>query len=154
MSELRPAFATSRRRLTGYGWFLGAAVAELGLYASYQGEDGRFHWFTHFFAGTAFALVVMALVARAIGRPVRLPFVWLLLGHLVAMAPDFAFVEGIAHGRWMDVFLGHVSSHYILGRNWTWYGIFLVSLGVYLAAVDSLRPGPTGDRRHPDPAGS
>jgi len=115
-------------------------VVELALYASYQGEDGRFHWFTHFFAGTAFVLMAMALVAKVTRRPVRLPFVWLLLGHLVAMAPDFAFVEGMAHGRWMDVFLGHVSSHYILGRNWTWYVVFLVSLGAYLVVVDSLRP--------------
>jgi len=115
-------------------------VAELALYASYQGEDGRFHWFTHFFAGTAFVLVAMALVAKAMGRPVRLPFLWLLLGHLVAMTPDFAFVEGVAHGRWMDVFLAHVSSHYILGRNWTWYVVFVVALGAYLVVVDSLRP--------------
>ncbi len=145
MSVLRSPFATSphgRRR--SYGWFVGATVVELALYASYQGEDGRFHWFTHFFAGTAFVLVAMALVAKATGRPVRLPFVWLLLGHLVAMAPDFAFVEGVAHGRWMDVFLGHVSSHYILGRNWTWYGIFLAALGAYLAVIDSLRPDRAG----------
>jgi len=123
-------------------WFVGAAVVELALFASYQGEDGRFHWFTHFFAGTAFVLVAMALVAKAKCRPVRLPFVWLLLGHLVAMAPDFAFVEGVAHGRWMDVFLGHVSSHYIFGRNWTWYAIFLAALGTYLVIIDSLRPNP------------
>jgi len=125
--------------LRTYGWVVGAAVAELALYASYQGEDGRFHWFTHFFVGTAVALVAMALVAKAKGQPVRLPFVWLLLGHLVAMAPDFAFVEGVAHGRWMDVFLAHVSSHYIVGRNWTWYAVFLAALGAYLLVVDSVR---------------
>ena len=76
----------------------------------------------------------------------RLPFLWLLLGHLVAMAPDFAFVEGVAHGRWMDVFLAHVSSHYILGRNWTWYAVFLVALGVYLMVIHSLRPADSDSR--------
>jgi len=141
MSRPRAALATPPRRgPRSYGWFLAAAVAEVALYASYQGEDGRFHWFTHFFAGTAFALVAMAVVAKATGRPVRLPFVWLLLGHLVAMAPDFAFVEGVSHGRWMDVFLGHVSSHYVVGRNWTLYVVFLVALGAYLVVIDSLRP--------------
>jgi len=142
--ERSEAVATpSRGGLRRYGWLVAAAVAELALYASYQGEDGRFHWFTHFLVGTTFVLVVMALVAKATGRPVRLPYVWLLLGHLVAMAPDFAFVEGVAHGRWMDVFLGHVSSHYIAGRNWTWYGVFLAALGAYLVVLDSLRPTPT-----------
>jgi len=114
----------------------------MALYASYQGEDGRFHWFTHFFVGTAFALAAMTVVARRTGRPVRLPLLWLLVGHLVAMAPDFAFLEGVAHGRWMDVFLAHVSSHYVVGRNWTWYGVFLAALAAYLAVVDSLRPPP------------
>ncbi len=53
------------------------------------------------------------------------------------MAPDFAFVEGVPHGRWMDVFLAHVSSHHILGRNWTWFAVFLVALGTYPVVVDS-----------------
>jgi len=144
MSRKQPAAvpAPVRWRLHRYGWVAGATVIEIALYASYQGEDGRFHWFTHFFAGTAFALVAMTVVAKRTGRPVRLPFLWLLLGHLVAMAPDFAFLEGVAHGRWMDVVLAHVSSHYILGRNWTWYGVFLAALASYLAVVDSLRPSP------------
>jgi len=143
MSVQRPAGpAPPRRRLRPYGWFAGAAVIEIALYASYQGEDGRFHWFTHFFVGAAFALVVMTLVAKRTARPVRLPLVWLLVGHLVAMAPDFAFLEGMAHGRWMDVFLAHVSSHYVSGRNWTWYAVFLTALAAYLVVVDSLRPPP------------
>ncbi len=29
------------------------------------------------------------------------------------------------HQRWMDVFLGHLSTHFIPGRNITWYVIFL-----------------------------
>ncbi len=144
MNRQRPAAAALplRRRLHLYGWVAGAIVIEMALYASYQGEDGRFHWFTHFFVGTAFALAAMTVVARRTGRPVRLPLLWLLVGHLVAMAPDFAFLEGVAHGRWMDVFLAHVSSHYVVGRNWTWYGVFLAALAAYLAVVDSLRPPP------------
>ncbi len=144
MSRRRPAGVAlpPPRRLHLYGWVAGAIVIEMALYASYQGEDGRFHWFTHFFVGTAFALVAMTVVARRTGRPVRLPLLWLLVGHLAAMAPDFAFLEGVAHGRWMDVFLAHVSSHYILGRNWTWYAVFLTALAAYLTVAGSLRPPP------------
>ena len=69
-----------------------------------------------------------------------LPLVWVLVGHLVAMAPDLAFVAGHAHRRWMDVFLGHISTHFVPGRNWTWYAVFLLSLGGYLMILDHLGP--------------
>lgn len=142
MSVERPSSVATphRRSLHHFAWFGGAALVEVALYASYQGEDGRFHWFTHFFVGTSFALVAMTLTAKRTGRAVRLPVVWLLVGHLAAMAPDFAFLDGVAHGRWMDIFLAHVSSHYVPGRNWTWYAVFLATLGAYLFVVDSLRP--------------
>ncbi len=55
------------------------------------------------------------------------------------MAPDFAFVAGEAHQWWMDAFLGHISSHFVPGRNWRWYGVFLLTLGGYLLVVDRLR---------------
>jgi len=123
-------------------WLAVAGIVEAALYASYLDEDGQYHWFTHFFVGASVALLVMTIVATATRRPVPLPFVWILLGHLIAMAPDLAFLEGVAHGRWMDVFLGHVSSHYIPGRNWTWYAISLAALSAYLIVIDSLRPPP------------
>lgn len=122
-------------------WCLVAAVAELGLYAAYRGHDARFHWFTHFFVGASAALLIMAVVAAATGRPVARPLVWVLVGHLVAMAPDIAFVAGQAHRRWMDMFLGHISTHFVPGRNWTWYAIFLISLAAYLSLLDHLGPG-------------
>lgn len=39
----------------------------------------------------------------------------------------------------MDVFLGHVSLHYIPGRNMSWYAIFVAPLAVYLFVVDRTR---------------
>ncbi|MGH9183196.1 MAG: hypothetical protein ACRDZ9_05200 [Acidimicrobiales bacterium] len=78
-------------------------------------------------------------------RPVPLPLLWPVLGHLVAMFPDLEFVAGVAHQRWMDVFLGHIATHFVPGRNLIWYAVFLASLGLYLAAVDRCRrrrPGP------------
>lgn len=120
-------------------WCVLAVVVEFGLYLSYRGHDARFHWFTHFFIGASAALLIMALVALRTRRPVPLPFVWLLLGHVVAMFPDFLFRAGTAHYHWMDVFLGHLSSHFVPGRNLTWYVVFLTSLGTYLVVLDRVR---------------
>ena len=121
-------------------WCVTAALAEVGLYASYRGHDARFHWFTHFFVGASVALIVMAVVAARNHRPAPLPLVWILLAHVVAMFPDFFFTAGVAHERWMDVFLAHISTHFVPGRNLTWFVVFLVALGAYLAVLVRLRP--------------
>ncbi|MBW3643362.1 MAG: hypothetical protein KY447_10655 [Actinobacteria bacterium] len=119
-------------------WCVVAVLAEVGLYASYRGHDARFHWFTHFFVGAAVALVVMAVVAARTRRPVPLPLVWPFLAHVVAMFPDFLFAAGVAHYRWMDVFLGHISTHFVPGRNLTWFVVFLVALAAYLVVLARL----------------
>ena len=121
-------------------WCVIAVLAEVGLYASYRGHDARFHWFTHFFVGASVALVAMAMVAARTHRPVPLPLVWIVLAHVVAMFPDFLFTAGIAHERWMDVFLGHITTHFVPGRNLTWFVVFLVTLATYLAVLARL-PG-------------
>lgn len=56
--------------------------------------------------------------------------------HLFAITPDLLFAAGIAHRRWMDIFLGHVGSHFVPGRNLTWYVVFLASLAAYLVASE------------------
>jgi hypothetical protein len=117
-----------------------AALAEVALYASYRGHEARFHWFTHFFVGASAALLLMAPVAARSRTPVELPVVWAVLGHLYAMFPDFLFVAGIAHRRWMDVFLGHLSTHFVPGRNLTWYVVFVASLALYLSILARTRP--------------
>ncbi|MBW3555709.1 MAG: hypothetical protein KY454_02105 [Actinobacteria bacterium] len=121
-------------------WCVVAVVAEVGLYASYRGHDARFHWFTHFFVGASFALVVMAVVALRRRRAVPVPLVWPFIAHVVAMFPDFLFAAGIAHQRWMDVFLGHISTHFVPGRNLTWFVVFLLALGFYLAVLGRVSP--------------
>jgi hypothetical protein len=139
MSRAVPGVARSRVvRLCA--WCAVAVLAEIALYASYDGHDARFHWFTHFFAGASVALLVMAAITAATRRAVRLPLVWLLLGHLAAMFPDLLFVAGHAHERWMDVFMGHISTHFVVGRDLTWYLLFLGCLALYLAVADRLRP--------------
>ena len=56
------------------------------------------------------------------------------------MFPDFLFAGGVAHRRWMNVFLGHLATHFIPGRNLTWYLIFVVCLGSYLFVLDRQSP--------------
>ncbi|MBW3574378.1 MAG: hypothetical protein KY450_05850 [Actinobacteria bacterium] len=122
-------------------WCVLAVAVEIALYLSYRGHDARFHWFTHFFVGSAVALLIMSVVALRTRRPVPLPLVWPLLGHLYAMFPDFLFTGGhIAHEPWMDVFLGHISTHFVPGRNLTWYVVFLAAVALYLGVLHRLRP--------------
>ena len=121
-------------------WCLLAVAFEVYLYMAYRTHEARFHWFTHFFAGSALALLVMAAVAYRTRRPALFPLIWPILGHLYAMFPDFLFTAGIAHQRWMDLFLGHISTHFVPGRNLTWYGVFLLALAVYLAVLDRRVP--------------
>jgi hypothetical protein len=138
---------TRQRVFAECAWCLVAIGFEIYLYSAYRAHEARFHWFTHFFVGASVALLIMAAVAWRTGRPVRWPLIWLILGHLVAMFPDFLFSAGIAHQHWMDIFLGHLSTHFIPGRNWTWYAIFLASLAAYLAVLDRRVPGPTTGQR-------
>lgn len=142
-------------RPPGRRWVIGPILAvaiEVFLYVSYQAHEARFHWFTHFFVGATVALIGMTAWVLLERRSVAYPILWLVLGHLVAMFPDFLFTFGIPHRRWMDVFLGHLSTHFVPGRNVTWYAVFLAILAVYLTADARLRArrrpiGPRSRRR-------
>lgn len=124
--------------------FVVVVGVEIFLFYLYLSGDGTFHYFTHFFAGATLALVLMTLAARHWRRPVRFPLLMVLIGHLLAMAPDIAFVEDLAHGRWEDVFVAHNISHFVPGRNVTWYLLFLAGLTLYLVAA----PQPPGVAPH------
>ena len=126
-------------------WCLLAVAVEILLYVFYFAHEARFHWFTHFFVGASVALLAMSAVSHRARRPVPLPLLWPVLGHIIAMFPDFLFEAGIAHRRWMDVFLGHLSTHFIPGRNWTWYTVFLVTLALYLQAAGRPMPRETAE---------
>lgn len=141
---------TRRPGLRICAWCAIAAAIEVALYLSYDHHNGSFHWFTHFFVGASAALLAMSGVARMTRRPVPIPLLWVVLGHLVAMAPDLLFRGGMVHRRWMDLFLGHLRVHYVPGRNLTWYGVFLAALALYLCVVH--RVSSSGDAGHPDHA--
>jgi pimeloyl-ACP methyl ester carboxylesterase len=130
-----------------------AVLAEIGLYHSYRGHDARFHWFTHFFVGATVVLLAGAAYAWRTGRPVRLPLLWILGAHVFAMFPDFLFQAGIAHYRWMDLFLGHISTHFVPGRNLTWFLVAATALAIYLVTLDRLPPRDGYGPLHVDTAG-
>ncbi|MGE3977335.1 MAG: hypothetical protein AB7F94_07065 [Nitrospira sp.] len=131
-------------------WLL-ALAAEAYLYVSYQQNDGRFHWFLHFFVGASASFIVMGLMMWWSERIIRHPLLWIFVGHVIAMFPDILWNFLVAtHQPWMDVFLVHIAAHFIPGRNWTWYAIFLASLTFYLyqrAVKEAAAIGPLEDLR-------
>lgn len=113
---------------------LGLLVAvEVLLFRSYRGHEAGFHWATHFLVGlTAAAVVNLAWLALK-GAPARGQLAWVLGLHLFAMTPDLLFSRAeIPHDEWMDVFLLHVSAHYIPGGASTWLAIALPATGGYV----------------------
>ena len=111
-------------------------LAEVALFASYGAHDARFHWATHFLVALAFTALVLLGRLLVTGAPGPRFLLLTLLGfHLYAMAPDLFFRAGVPHYRWMDVFLGHVASHYVPGGDGTWLVIALTCLGLYVGAL-------------------
>lgn len=134
--------------LKTYGPYFIFIASEIGLYLSFQHHDARFHWFLHFFVGASAALLVMSTVTWLRCKPVSFPLLWILVGHFFATFPDILFTFfSVLHEQWMDVFLFHISVHFVPGRNFTWYSIFLISLGIYLYTTNKnkvssrLNPG-------------
>jgi len=122
-----------------------ATLIELLLLTAYVSQDVAYHWLVHFLVGGTVALLGLTAATACRHRPATQPTLWVLLGHLVAIFPDLLFAAGIAHQRWMDLFLGHVSSHNVPGGLWTLYGSFLAGLALYRSPSPAfLREGPFG----------
>ena len=134
----KPAWALAYRPLAGRTLLVQTAVlivAELALFASYRGHEAGFHWATHFLVGlTAAGLLNLAWLALK-GAPMRGQIASIYGLHLFAMFPDLLFSAGIPHDDWMDVFLGHISSHYVAGGAATWLVLALASSGIYAGAL-------------------
>lgn len=108
-------------------------LAEIIIFSVYNGHNASFHWFTHFYVGAIVALVALSIWKLSTHRSVVWPLGWLYLGHFFAMVPDLLYdFAHIPHRPWMDIFLGHISTHFIPGRNWTWYVLFMISVTIYL----------------------
>lgn len=111
-------------------------LAEVLLFTSYGAHDARFHWATHFLVGLAFAALWCLARLMVTGAPGPRWLLMTVLGfHLYAMLPDLLFRGGVPHYRWMDVFLGHVASHYVPGGDLTWFAVATLCTGAYVAAL-------------------
>lgn len=113
-------------------------VAELLLFRSYVHHEAGFHWATHFLVGLTAAAIVNAIWLALKGAPARGQLLWVLGLHLYAMFPDLLFSPGlIPHNGWMDVFLGHISSHYVPGGDATWLLVAVLASGAYAALLSA-----------------
>lgn len=113
-------------------------AAEVLLFASYAEHEARFHWATHFLVGLTAAAVLNAAWLALKGAPARGQLLSILALHLAAMFPDLLFSPGkLPHDGWMDVFLGHVSAHYLPGGVDAWLLIALVASGAYAVLLSA-----------------
>lgn len=82
----------------------------------------------------------------------------LLAFHVYAIVPDLLFSEGTAHSQWQNVFLGHITEHYLPGGAVAWLAIALVLSGAYVAALTRWLRGRWADTpsgvREPVPVGT
>lgn len=111
-------------------------VAEVVLFTSYQGHDAGFHWSTHFLVALiAWSLLNLGWLAVK-AAPARGQLVTLLALHVYAVIPDLLFFARVdPHEDWMDVFLGHLSVHYIPGGDETWLALALGASAAYAGAL-------------------
>jgi hypothetical protein len=111
-------------------------TAEVLLFYTYSVHDARFHWATHFLVALIVAAAVMIVHLTVRGAPgPRFPLILVLGLHLFAMAPDFVFRAGAPHAAWMDVFLGHLSAHYLPGGDKAWLLIAIVAVSAYVVLL-------------------
>jgi pimeloyl-ACP methyl ester carboxylesterase len=106
-------------------------VAEVGLFASYQGHEASFHWATHFLVGLSVAALTNLVWLALKGAPARWQLLSVLAWHLVAMFPDLLFSAGVPHDGWMNIFLGHIAAHYVPGGAVSWLFVALTLSALY-----------------------
>jgi hypothetical protein len=120
--------------------FLVAALAalEAWLLVRYREFGAQFHYFLHGFAGVAVGLALLTLV-RARQQPGTgawrvSPWLVAALGHVFSAFPDVLFltVEAL-HVGWMDVFLAHISIHFIPAPFALPYALFALAVVSWLA---------------------
>ena len=112
-------------------WALALAISFL----LYEREHALVHFAWHVGYGSAFGLLLAALVCWWRQRPVAFPSLWALGGYAFMAIPDLLWLAPTLAGRppwphapWMDLFLGHVSLD-----AWPWASHAL--LPVLLATV-------------------
>jgi len=110
-------------------------AAEALLFHLYRVDESDFHWAIHFLVGvTAAAIWNVAWLPS--GRPAPGMLLWILPFHLLAMTPDLLYKAfDVPHAEWMEVFLAHISVHYLPGRVAAW---LVIALGAWWAYATLL----------------
>lgn len=139
MTSARPSWTATYRALHPRSLTIQLVVlvlAEVLLFRTYSVHDARFHWATHFLVAVIVAAIVMIVLLALRKAPgPRFPLLLVLGLHLYAMAPDLVFRAGAPHAAWMDVFLGHISVHYLPGGDTSWLALAIAAVGTYTAML-------------------
>ena len=128
-------------------------AAETYLFASYREHESSFHWATHFLVGFGAAALwnLGWLMLKRTPAPGQL--LSILAFHLLAMFPDLMFSAGVPHYPWMDVFLGHNSSHFVPGGTITWLVVSQILSALYVLGLTLWLKDRQQGRDRPSSAG-
>lgn len=122
----------TRRRLAALAGLAGVAAAQVALLLGYSAFRTTWHFLLHSTLGFAAGLAAAALLTAATRRPTR-PLLAALAGQALSVAPDVMFrMLRMAHVRWMDVFVAHITVHTAPARlltstaaavlaSWAWW---------------------------------
>lgn len=140
---------TQRPRHTQILPLIAGVFVELALLAWYVARAQMGHWLTHLLVGALVALLAMTFLTRRRKKlRVQSPAVWVVTAHVLASIPDLLVQAGVTPRRWMDLFLGNVSSHYAPAGNITWLVLVTAGMYVYARTAWAASSEPVGRRRH------
>lgn len=95
-------------------------------------------WTQHWLAGAGIAALALAARRAVTGTDAAQPLLWIITGQLAAVAPDALLRAGVAHHRWMDVFILHVTTD--AARRTVLPALVLLLLAVAVYAATSRLP--------------
>lgn len=119
-------------------------LVEVYFFVRYAQGGALFHFWLHALLGGALGvglLVLARLLRPARGRRLRTPEAG-LTGHLYSAVPDVLFlVTGALHVAWMDVFVLHITAHFL------WPTPLLAGLALWAVVVVAWVAERLGSRR-------
>ncbi len=117
-----------------------ALAFEAYLYRGYVELDAVLHYWLHSLMGAVVGIAALTLVALVRRRTPRGVWAAGAGGHLFSAVPDVLFlVAGILHVRWMDVFVLHITVHFVPVPLATLFALFVAVLGAWVATLYGRR---------------
>lgn len=112
-------------------------VVEAYLTHRYLAFGAQFHLLLHGYVGAAVGLAAWAVAHRRGAAAGAAPWLAAGAGHLASAAPDVLFLAAdLPHQTWMDVFVAHISIHFVPAPLWWSFG--MLAIGVLAAAAATL----------------